>query len=69
MWLALLILVTGWWITIDGAISIAFRLGELDESDITTRQEIEFAARLVRGDTRANLGGCGVFLGNLTRVT
>jgi len=49
MWLALLILVTGWWITIDGAISIAFRLGELDESDITTRQEIEFAARLVRG--------------------
>lgn len=49
MWLLLLTLIIGWWLTVDSAVSIAFRLNELNDSEITTREKIEFSARVIRG--------------------
>lgn len=49
MWLLLLVLIAGWFLTVDASVSIAFRLGELDERKITERQKIEFTVRFVRG--------------------
>jgi len=53
--LLFLVLIAGWWNSLDSAISIAFRLREIqdDENDgkvtLTARQKIEFAGRIVRG--------------------
>jgi len=48
-WLLLLILIAGWYLTVDASVSIAFRLGELDERVISERQKVEFTARFIRG--------------------
>jgi len=49
MWLLLLVLIAGWFLTVDASVSIAFRLGELDEQEITKRQKVEFIVRFIRG--------------------
>ena len=48
-WLLLVILIIGWFLTVDGAVSFAFRFGELDNPRLKKRQKIEFVVRIVRG--------------------
>jgi len=49
-WLLLLVSVAGWWNSIDSALSIASRLGEVRwEEGLTPRQKLEFTGRVVRG--------------------
>ena len=49
-WLLLLILIAGWFLTVDSSVSIAYRLPEIDEErGMTTQQKVEFTARFIRG--------------------
>jgi len=48
-WLLLLILIAGWYLTVDSAMSIAYRIDELDQNPMTRRQKLEFIGRFTRG--------------------
>lgn len=49
MWLLLLVLIAGIYNTTDAAISIAGRLPDLKNREMSSREKIEFSGRLIRG--------------------
>ena len=48
-WLLLLILIAGWYLTVDSAMSIAYRIEELNQDPISRGQKLEFVGRFTRG--------------------
>jgi len=48
-WLLFLVLIAGWYLTVDSSMSIACRIDELDRNPMTRRRKLEFVGRFVRG--------------------